>query len=381
MTHNSIQNAAARSVDNVSNDARSMDNAPYDTQSADSVPHVIRESRFIGTSNHGFAQYAQEEIRRLFPSVKFINIVPTEVFIFDIPAGWNEAIRTIRGHEPIFMRHMQPVNHELESLQSPDDLELLKVLVKKQFPFHAGENVAVQVRKAENAVIPYPPSAVKAALDDVLTVEYGVKPVVREADYIISIYVTAAKLFAGCSKPEDNLSDWSGGAIRFKQEDDQISRAKFKLLEAEIKFGLDLSRFRAGLDIGAAPGGWTSLLLQRGMLVTAIDPALLDPILSNNPKLTYLRSNADDVKLRSNEFDLLVCDMSWNPRQMARLVSGLLYALRSGGTAIITVKLMHKKPFQTIRELMRHLSQQLEMMAAKQLFHNREEFTMLFKKK
>lgn len=36
---------------------------------------------YIGSSNHGFAQYAQDEIRKLFPLTKFTLLVPTEVFI------------------------------------------------------------------------------------------------------------------------------------------------------------------------------------------------------------------------------------------------------------------------------------------------------------
>ena len=36
---------------------------------------------YIGTSNHGFAQYAQDELRKLFPLTKFTLLVPTEVFV------------------------------------------------------------------------------------------------------------------------------------------------------------------------------------------------------------------------------------------------------------------------------------------------------------
>lgn len=51
-----------------------------------------------------------------------------------------------------------------------------------------------------------------------------------------------------------------------------------------------------------------------------------------------------------------------------------------GGKAIITVKLMHKKPFKTIKELLAQLSPTLTMLQAKQLFHNRDELTIFFTK-
>lgn len=338
---------------------------------------------YIGSSNHGFAQYAQDEIRKLFPLTKFTLLVPTEVFLFEVPSGTEEAITLIKEQEPIFLRHIQPVSQEWEITRTEEDIELLKGWLKNAHAeglIHSGEKIAVQVRKEERADVPYAPFTVKAALDHILVSEVHAEPVVRYADQIISIYIHAKKLFVGLSKPTDNLSDWSGGAIRFMKEEDQISRAKFKLLEAEQRFGIDFSVARTALDIGAAPGGWTSLLLERGLKVTAIDPAAMSPRLLGNPNLKIYKKNASDVKLRDQEFDLLVCDMSWDPRQMGRLVADLLYSLQSGGTAIITVKLMHKKPFQTVRDILRILEPSLFLLKAKQLFHNREELTLYLQK-
>ncbi|MFC5453073.1 SAM-dependent methyltransferase [Paenibacillus aestuarii] len=340
-------------------------------------------AKCICTSNHGFAQYAQEEIRRLFPAAKFSLLVPTEVFLFETAADLQEVFTTLKEQEPIFLRHIQPVQQEWELSRSDEDLDALQAWLAdlpSQGLVQPGDKIAVQVRKEEKADVPYAPFAVKAALDEVITGELQAEPVVRYADRIVSVYVSANKLYAGISAPADNLSDWSGGAIRFHKEEDQISRAKFKLLEAEQRFGLDFSCARAALDIGAAPGGWTSFLLERGLRVTAIDPAAMHPSLLGNPMLTVYKKNAGDVKLRQDEFDLLVCDMSWSPRQMARLVADLLYALQSGGTAIITVKLMHKKPFQTIRELMQVFESSMFLIKAKQLFHNREELTLYLQK-
>ena len=89
--------------------------------------------------------------------------------------------------------------------------------------------------------------------------------------------------------PEDMLSDWPGGAVRFQREEGQISRAKFKLLEAEREFGLHYAKYQQALDIGAAPGGWTSLLLERGLRVTPSIQQSLHPTLLAYPTLTYLK--------------------------------------------------------------------------------------------
>ncbi|MBP1995234.1 SAM-dependent methyltransferase [Paenibacillus eucommiae] len=333
-------------------------------------------SRFIGTSNHGYCQHAQEELKRLFPEIRYTLLIPTEVFLFEVPVSAQEAVELIKQKEPMFLRHIQPVDFAWEGSRSDTDLDNLVQWLQQNVNFSAGEKIAVQVRKEERSQAAYTPFSVKQAIDGLLTSVYGAEPVVKEAERIISVYVTATKFYAGISRPKDNLSDWAGGAIRFHKNEEQISRAQFKLLEAEQRFELDFSSYHLALDIGAAPGGWTSLLLERGLRVTAIDPANMHPTLIQHPRLTFLKKNAGDVKLKKDEFDLLVCDMSWDPKQMARLVSDLLYAVKSGGTLIITVKLMHKKPFQTVRELLHMFGSELLLVKAKQLFHNREELTL-----
>ncbi len=60
----------------------------------------------------------------------------------------------------------------------------------------------------------------------------------------------------------------------------EISRAEFKLLEALEVFGVSLPSRGRALDLGAAPGGWTRLLLEASLSVVAVDPANLDPRLN-----------------------------------------------------------------------------------------------------
>jgi 23S rRNA (cytidine2498-2'-O)-methyltransferase len=339
-------------------------------------------SRFIGTSNHGYAQQAQEEVRRLFPGASFRYLTPAEVYVMALPVSAAEAVAALRAKEPIFLRHVQPVDAELAAQGGGEDVAALTEWAQglTSSGLVQGMRVAVQVRKREGLALPYTPADLRAALQEALAQRFGVEPVVRGAERIVSVYAAAGTLYAGISRPEDNLSDWPGGAIRFQREEEQISRAKFKLLEAEQRFGLNLAEFRTALDIGAAPGGWTSLLLERGLRVTAVDPAALHPSLLANPRLTYLRKNAGDVRLAPDSFDLLVCDMSWSPKHMAKLVADLLYALRTGGLAVVTVKLMHGKAFQTVREVTAAFAGQLELLRAKQLFHNRDELTLLLRR-
>ncbi|MFC4777705.1 SAM-dependent methyltransferase [Paenibacillus sp. GCM10023252] len=337
-------------------------------------------SEWIGTANSPYSPYAMEELRRVIQGVTYTQLAAGEVFKFDSPLDREATLRAIGEEEPIFLRHVQPVDRTISITGNADDLESLSDTIRRAKLTFEGRMTAVHVRRASGTSYPYSAADTKAVIDAVL-LEVDAEPVVQQPDIIIAIYAAKDQLYIGFGKPDEMLSDWPGGAVRFQREEGQISRAKFKLLEAERTFGLNYANFRQALDIGAAPGGWTSLLLERGLRVTAVDPAELHPSLAAYTTLTALRKNASEVSFKPGTFDLLVCDMSWSPMQMCRLITDLKDALAPGATAIITVKLMHRKPLQTIREVKERLSTVFHLRKAKQLFHNREEITLHLQKK
>ncbi|MGX1830792.1 SAM-dependent methyltransferase [Paenibacillus taichungensis] len=332
-------------------------------------------SRFICTANHGFAPYAQEELRRTFGAVKSTVLVPGEILLAGLPIAAEEVAIKLLEESPTFLRHIQPVQFQENTEDSAQAMEKLISFVLNHTEL-TGTKVALQVRKTESAFWQENAASLKQLLTEKLD-DLGCEWIVRDADHVISVFVADDMLYAGVSRPDQNLSDWSGGAVRFQKEEGQISRAKFKLLEAEQTFGIDFTSFHKALDIGASPGGWTSFLLERGLEVTAVDPAKMDANLLESPKLTFLKKNAGDVRFREGEFDLLVCDMSWSPKLMSRLISDLLYSLQSGGTAVVTVKLLHKKPLALIKEVIDTFERsRMQIQRSKQLFHNREEITL-----
>ncbi|WP_342435732.1 SAM-dependent methyltransferase [Paenibacillus sp. FSL L8-0436] len=337
------------------------------------APEEKTLSRYICTANHGFAPYAQEELRRLFGAVKSTLLLPGEIFLATLEAEPEEVSSQLAQNLPIFLRHIQPV--QFQDQGNPSALERLVAYLSRRKELE-GEKVSLHVRKGGSSFWQDSPGELREWLQEQL-VSLGAEFTVQEPAWVISVYADGEALYAGVSRPEDNLSSWNGGMIRFRKEDGQISRAKFKLMEAEKEFAIPFSSFRNAVDIGASPGGWTSFLLERGLKVTAVDPALMHESLRNQPGLKILRKNAGEVKFRENEFDLLVCDMSWSPKLMAKLVTGLLHSLTPGGTAVVTVKLMHKKPLAMIKEIISMFEgERMQIQRAKQLFHNRDEITL-----
>ena len=337
-------------------------------------------SKWIGTSNNGFSPYAMEELRRIFESIRFEQLVPGEVFLIEIPKENDEVLAGLEKHECIFLRHIQPIDRELKAVGDERDLLALRELISYIESSVAHKQVAVHVRASKGAKLAASKAEVRQQLNEALE-QAGATISLQSPELIIAVYAHQEYIWVGFGTVEEMRSSWPGGAVRFQREDNQISRAKFKLLEAEQAFGLDFTLFKNAIDVGAAPGGWTSLLLERGLRVTAIDPANLDERLIGYPGLTHLKKNASEVKLPKASFDLLVCDMSWSPNQMSKLVLELQYALMPYAYGIITVKLMHKKGMQSIREVKERLSSSFHILRAKQLFHNREEITLFIQRK
>ncbi|XID94440.1 SAM-dependent methyltransferase [Paenibacillaceae bacterium WGS1546] len=337
---------------------------------------------YVGTANPGFAPYAMEEIRRRIPGARLSGLAPGETFTFtNGDAEPEPLLKDLRRNEPIFLRHLFPAEAEYEASGDAERVaEQLRAYASGLGDKVNGRKVAIQVRKEQNSPFPFSSAEGRDKIAPVVA-ELGGETVVRDADWIVSVYAAKKKLLLGCSLPRDNLSDWPGGAVRFRRDDNLISRAAFKLLEAERAFGLPLDRFSNALDLGAAPGGWTSVLLDRGLKVTAVDPAEMDPSLALHPNLQHIRRNAADVSFAPGTFDLFVCDMSWDPHHTCRIVSELAPAISAGGSGVITLKLMHRKPFQSIQELAEAYGRHFDVRKIKQLFHNREEVTIWVKRK
>jgi 23S rRNA (cytidine2498-2'-O)-methyltransferase len=335
-------------------------------------------STWIGTANRGFGKLAASELARLFDKVKTQSVSPGDVFRFETDVSRDEAVSRIHTKEPIFLRHMQPADRAIPISDADGTLSAIQAAVREADAPFRGKKVAVQARKAESPQTPIAdiqPIDVKRSIDEVLTDTHGAIPVVQDMEWVVSVYLARDTVYIGWSTPEENLSSWSGGAIHFRKEDGDISRAKYKLMEAESTFGLHFSDFHSALDIGAAPGGWSSFLLERGLRVTAVDPAAMHPSLLREHGFTYVPKNAANVRFPDGEFDLLVCDMSWDPLNMAELVKRLLPAVSKDGTILTTVKLMHGKAFATLREVERIMEPEAQLVKTKQLFHNREELT------
>jgi 23S rRNA (cytidine2498-2'-O)-methyltransferase len=95
---------------------------------------------------------------------------------------------------------------------------------------------------------------------------------------------------------------------------DKVSRAWLKLDEAIATFAIPFAPGQRACELGAAPGGSCQRLLEAGLDVVGIDPAIIDPRVASHPRFTHWRKRSRDVKLREfRGFDWVVSDMNIDP--------------------------------------------------------------------
>ena len=197
-------------------------------------------------------------------------------------------------------------------------------------------------------------------------------------------FIDSSTAWMGIS-PINNSAQDPMGIPRLRIPRDAPSRSSLKLDEAIHWFFTreQASRwFKAGMhavDLGAAPGGWSHQLVERGLLVTAVDNGPMDEKLMSSGMVEHLRTDAFTY-LPTARVDWLVCDMAERPLHVSRLIARW-FAHGRCRAAIFNLKLPMKKRYQTVLECGHLLQNELSKagihhtLAIKQLYHDREEVT------
>ncbi|HHO59667.1 MAG TPA: 23S rRNA (cytidine(2498)-2'-O)-methyltransferase RlmM [Thiotrichales bacterium] len=190
---------------------------------------------------------------------------------------------------------------------------------------------------------------------------------------------------AGIS-PVDNSANVAMGIPRLKMPAAAPSRSTLKLDEA-IQWFLTREQqaalFKPGktaVDLGAAPGGWSWQLVQRGCMVTAIDNGPMQAELMKTGMVEHLKTDAFTYT-PPRKVNWLVCDMAERPLHVSRLIARWF---TSGYCehAIFNLKLPMKKRYASVQECLSLIENQLtsaginHTIGAKHLYHDREEITV-----
>jgi 23S rRNA (cytidine2498-2'-O)-methyltransferase len=133
------------------------------------------------------------------------------------------------------------------------------------------------------------------------------------------------------------ISPFPKGELPVASDKAAPSRAFAKLVEAEARLGRLIGPGETCVDLGASPGSWTYVAVNRGARVTAVDRSPLRQDLMENPLVEFRPGDAFQFK-PSRPVDWLLCDVIAAPERTAEL---LLEWLRRGWCRrfVVTIKL------------------------------------------
>ncbi len=335
-------------------------------------------TNLIFTSQDATQQLAVNEVKKFDNKVKVEKWLDNGVAFCSTEANFNDVVKEF--NKTIFTRHIFRVQ-EVLTIDENFFENLNKAVLGLMGDVEKHETVSVQARQVVKNDFEVTKFDTIVKLSDLLQAE-GYEISVKDPQNIISIFLTRKECYIGVGTAWENLSSYNGGMVMFAKDEEQISREEYKLLEAFEVFGLDLRNFRTAIDLGAAPGGWTKTLVERGLRVLAVDPAELDAKLLENNNVVHHRLMAEDfIKRYDVKVDVLVNDMKMDVIKTCDIMNTMADSLAHDGIGIVTFKLPQKNQTGKILDGLRILKEKYKVIYKKQLFNNRSEITVVIKKR
>ncbi len=169
---------------------------------------------------------------------------------------------------------------------------------------------------------------------------------------------------------------WPGGFCPITEPEYAVSRAYSKMEEALRWSGLPVRAGQHCTEIGAAPGGASQALLDRGLIVTGVDPADISPVVVQHPNFTHIKKRGADLRRREfRKSRWLMADLNVAPNYTLDTLEAIVTypEIRIRGM-LVTLKLLEWKLADEIPEyLFRIRSWGYKHIQARQLQHNRQE--------
>ncbi|WP_418643099.1 23S rRNA (cytidine(2498)-2'-O)-methyltransferase RlmM [Stutzerimonas kunmingensis] len=201
---------------------------------------------------------------------------------------------------------------------------------------------------------------------------------------LLLTFKSGREVFVGIAEV-NNSALWPMGIPRLKFPRQAPSRSTLKLEEAWHHFiprdqwDARLAAGMTGVDLGAAPGGWTWQLVNRHIKVSAVDNGPMDPDLMDSGLVEHFRADGFTFRPRK-PVNWMVCDIVEKPARNAALLEtwigeGLCRE------AVVNLKLPMKQRYAEVKRLLERIADGLAArgvkasIGCKQLYHDREEVT------
>jgi 23S rRNA (cytidine2498-2'-O)-methyltransferase len=267
----------------------------------------------------GSEHFLREEWARLYPELRFAYSRPGFV-TFKAPSQ-AEALRlALDEPESVFARVSGITLGKFIALEEALDAAQKLLAPKDPFIVHAW--------KQPNEATPTP-------------------EVPKPGQWVLNwMEVRPGEFWAGAHRHGQGRFLLPGGFVPLELPADAPSRAWFKIEEAIRLFRLPFRERQMAVELGAAPGGASFALLERGLKVVGVDPAEMHPRIAQHPSFRHLRMPASQLTSRDlpDIAHWILLDMNVAPQVTVRLVERLLskysHCLRG---AVLTLKLNEKE--------------------------------------
>jgi 23S rRNA (cytidine2498-2'-O)-methyltransferase len=167
---------------------------------------------------------------------------------------------------------------------------------------------------------------------------------------------------------------------RMQMDPQAPSRSYLKTEEAFRAFGHAPQKNNLVVDLGASPGGWSYSALKRGAVVIAVDNGPLKGSVALHPHMSHLQVDAFKYTYeRSQRADWLFCDILEQPEVVLELLSKWLKQ-KWCRYFIVNLKLGRTDPvllLKKIKDPHQGIASYCTLLSVKQLYHDREEITLM----
>jgi len=334
----------------------------------------------------GFEKECAAEITELAQALDIYGYVKTKessayvVFISHEDDGATKLIRKLAFSQLIFVRQWFASNGLITGMDVADRLTPLMAAVK-ELP-KGCELVTETVDTNEGKE--FSTLTKKFSVPFTRALEKQHYFVAKSSWRLHLVFISGTEAFVGVS-PIPNSSKWPMGIPRLRLPKEAPSRATLKLEEAWHHFiPADQwdDRLAAGMravDLGAAPGGWTWQLMQRGMYVEAVDNGPMDTALPESGQVLQMLADGFIYEPKKPAH-WLVCDIVDKPAKVASMVTRW-FAKGHCKQAIFNLKLPMKQRYDEVKKIRERMINELEKLGLKvelefkQLYHDREEVT------
>ncbi len=201
--------------------------------------------------------------------------------------------------------------------------------------------------------------------------------VTRPGDRVLDcVLVESSQWWIGSHRATTLPTRWPGGTPKIDLPPHAVSRAYLKMREALLWSRLPVSRDDRCVEIGSSPGGSCQALLDRGLIVTGIDPADMDDSLLAEPNFTHIKARGADLKRREfRGIKWLIADSNVAPKHtldtVEHIVTNRQVNIRG---MLLTLKLPDWKLAESIPGCITRIrSWGYEYVRTRQLAFNRQE--------